>query len=94
MKTYTFYEESYWLSACCDCCTDDFIEMYNSDDIDPILGSSHSIEDCYVSAILSELGPTSVGEDYRDYLYGLHWKDLERISIDIDIEVIIVFKED
>lgn len=91
MKTYTFYEESYWLSACCDCCTDDFMELYSSDDTDPILGSSHSVNDCYINAILTDHGATSVSDEYREFLYDAEFSDLKSICDGLNIDVVIHF---
>ena len=88
-KTFYFYDQSYWLSACCDCCSDDYIECYNSDDTDPILGSAHSEDDCYINAILTDHGATMVSDEYRDFLYNASLDELKSICKGLDIEVVI-----
>lgn len=48
-KTITFYDESYYTSNGCSCCEPQFWECWNTDN--PLSGSCHSREDCYISAM-------------------------------------------
>lgn len=50
-KTITFYDESYYYytSNSCRCCEPQFWECWNTDN--PLSGSCHSREDCYISAM-------------------------------------------
>lgn len=54
MKFY-FTNDSWWDSPSCSCCPATLMEAYNSEDIDPSLGTAHYILDCYVKAILTVL---------------------------------------
>lgn len=92
MKTYTFYEQSYWLNACCDCCSDEYIELYNSKDTDPILGSCHSVEDCFANAILSFIGPMDTIWEERYQLYQAELYELKSLCRGLGIEVVINYE--
>lgn len=91
-RKFKFVDNSYWLPECSiwNRTEDNYIELYNSEDTDPILGSSHSIDDCYISAILSDHGATSVTEEYRQFLYNCSTEELLSIIDGLEIEVVIV----
>jgi len=90
MKTYTFFDDSYFASNGCDCCDDTYMECYNSNDTDCNLGSAHDYESCYFQAILTELGTEEVTDEHREGLYCMNLKELKEIAKDLNIKVEIV----
>ena len=90
MKTYTFFDDSYFASNGCDCCADTYMECYNSNDTDCNLGSAHNREDCYIQAIMTELGTEEVTDEHREGLYSMNLKELKEIAKDLNIKVEIV----
>ena len=90
MKTYTFFDDSYFASNGCDCCADTYMECYNSEDTDCNLGSAHDYESCYYQAILTELGVDNVTEEHRDGLYCMSLKELKQVAKDLNIRVKVV----
>lgn len=90
MKTFTFFDDSYFASNGCDCCEDTYMECYNSNDTDCNLGSAHDYESCYYQAILTELGAALVSDEYRDGLYCMNLKELKQIAKDLNIRVKVV----
>ena len=90
MKTFTFFDDSYFASNGCDCCADTYMECYNSNDTDCNLGSAHDYESCYYHAILTELGVDNVTEEHRECLYCMNLKELKEIAKDLNIKVEIV----
>ena len=86
-KTYTFYDDSWWDWPPCDCCQGGLVECYNSSDTDCNLGSAHSLEDCYVQAISTE-----VDEDYETTAkyYEMTLEQLEVKAQELGIEIKII----
>ena len=90
MKTYTFFDDSYFASNGCDCCADTYMECYNSEDTDCNLGSAHDYESCYYHAILTELGVDNVTEEHRECLYCMNLKELKQVAKDLKVKVEVV----
>lgn len=90
MKTFTFFDDSYFASNGCDCCDDTYMECYNSNDTDCNLGSAHNREDCYIQAIMTELGTEEVTDEHREGLYSMNLKELKEIAKDLNIKVEVV----
>ena len=90
MKKYLFTNDSWLDNPVCDCCEDTLIEGYNSDDVDYSLGSAGSIEDCYVQAIVTEIGSFCVGSTMHEMLRGKSLDELEDLAKLMEIEVVIV----
>ena len=94
MKTYFYTDDSYYLSNGCDCCEASFYECYNSNDTDYMLGSAHSIEDCWIHAILTELKLMSLTQDEVDEYYAYSLDTLKTLACSLDIDVEIEFQEE
>lgn len=91
MKTYTFFDDSYFASNGCDCCADTYMECYNSNDTDCNLGSAHNREDCYIQAIMTETGVDSCGAEYRgEHLELMSLEQLKQVTKMLKIKVEIV----
>lgn len=90
MRTFTFYDDSWFDQPECSCCDGSWVEAFNSSDTDCNLGSAHSEEDCYVQAILTELGSATVSDKYSDELYQMNLKALKQIATVLGIKVEIV----
>ena len=91
MKTYTFFDDSYFASNGCDCCDDTYMECYNSNDTDCNLGSANNREDCYIQAIMTETGVDSCGAEYRgEHLELMSLEQLKQVSKMLKIKVEIV----
>lgn len=53
---FNFTDDSWWDEGFgCDCCPATLMECYNSNDTDKSLGSAHSVAECYVQAVVTEL---------------------------------------
>ena len=89
-KKYLFTDDSYWDSPGCSCCDSYLVEVYNSNDTDCNLGSAHNREDCYIQAIMTELGTEEVTDEHREGLYSMNLKELKEIAKDLNIKVEIV----
>jgi len=85
-KEYFYYNDSYTLNLDGE---EQQIDLFNSVQLDPILGSAHSIEDCYILAILDDHGPTSISRSYRDFLNTSSLSELQSIADELGIDVII-----
>jgi hypothetical protein len=90
MKTFTFYDDSWYDQPGCSCCEGTYMECYTSDDTDCNLGSAHDYESCYYHAILTELGVDNVTEEHREGLCCMNLKELKEIAKDLNIKVEIV----
>ena len=90
MKTFTFFDDSYFASTSCDCCDSYLVEVYNSNDTDCNLGSAHDYESCYYHAILTELGVDNVTEEHRECLYCMNLKELKQVAKDLKVKVEVV----
>lgn len=90
MKTFTFFDDSYYDSSGCSCCDSYLVEVYNSDDTDYNLGSAHDYESCYYQAILTELSTEEVTDEHREGLYSMSLKELKQVAKDLNIKVRIV----
>lgn len=57
MKTYYFTDDSWWDEGfgCGCCCSATLMECYNSEDTDKSFGTAHSVAECYVQAVTTEL---------------------------------------
>jgi hypothetical protein len=89
MSKYVFYDDSYCFSNGCNCCEDIYMEAYNSDDTRCGMGSANSEEDCYIQAILTELGE-GFETDTADNLHTLSLEQLKDSASFLKIEVEIV----
>lgn len=89
MKTYTFWDDSWWDSNGCSCCPDTLMECYNSYDTDGRLGSAHSKEWCYVHSIITEIGWEIIPEDYEEKLWEMSVDELkvEAANLNITVEI-------
>lgn len=85
-KCFTFYDDSYSYSNGCDCCEGGWVECYNSSDTQSSLGSAHSVEDCYVQAIITESDTYKEDEE----LWELDLDSLKKIAKELCIEVRII----
>lgn len=83
-KTYTFYDDSWWDSHGCSCCPSTFMETYNCPDTSRNHGSAHSIEDCYVQAIIAEVG----GDAAKYYEMTLEQLEMKAQELGIEIKII------
>jgi len=90
MKTYTFFDDSWYDQPGCSCCGGFYMECYNSEDTDCNLGTAHSEEDCYVQATLTELSTEEVTDEHREGLYSMSLKELKQVAKDLNIKVRIV----
>ena len=89
MKTYRFYDDGYWDSRGCSCCPAVFVDVYNSDDTDPNLGSAHSVEDCYVQSILTREVEIGIPYDEAKEYYYMELDSLKILAYAMGIDVII-----
>lgn len=90
MTKYTFYEDSWWDYNGCSCCDPSWMEAYNSDDTLCGMGTAHSEEDCYIQAILTELGE-GYSTETADSLYELDIDTLKEKAKLLGVEVEIVY---
>lgn len=89
MKKYIFTNDSWWDNPACSCCDSYLVEVYNSDDTRCGMGSAHSEEDCYIQAILTELGE-GFETDTSDNLHTLSLEQLKDSASFLKIKVEIV----
>lgn len=90
-KTYTFHDDGWWDSNGCDCCEDWFFEAYNSEDVDPSLGTAHSYEDCVAYALITEAGGVDAFFDAElDRIWEMDWAELVDNANDLGIVVEVV----
>lgn len=89
MNKYTFYDEGYYDQPVCSCRGGTYMEAYNSDDTRCGMGSAHSEEDCYIQAILTELGE-GFETDTADNLHTLSLEQLKDSASFLKIKVEIV----
>ena len=89
MKTYTFYDDSWYDQPPCDCCQGGWMWSYNSDQVSCNFGSASSEEDCYLQAIATELG-YQYWEDVPDTYRELSYTDLKSFAENTGIKVEIV----
>lgn len=89
MKTYTFYDDSWYDQPPCDCCQGGWMWSYNSDQVSGNFGSAFSEEDCYLQAIATELG-YQYWEDVPDTYRELSYNDLKSFAENTGIKVEIV----
>ena len=92
-KVYTFHEESWWDSVC-DCCEATEMIYYDSKDTDLSLGTPHSKEDCYVSAIVTHIGRDLILDEELYKLYECSLNELLVLCDRLGIIVEIVEMED
>lgn len=90
MKKYVWYDESYHERSPCDCCEGSWIELYNSNDTDPRLGSAFSMEDCYTQSIITELGRYNITDEYEESLWHMPLEELKEEAKNLNIEIEIV----
>ena len=90
MKTYYFTDDSYLLDNGCSCCEASLVLAYNSSDTDPCLGTAHSEEDCWVQAIITEIGRENIHKEYEQRLYDMPLDDLklDAAAFDITVEIL------
>lgn len=87
MKTYYFKDDSWWDNPPCDCCEPYLMTAYNSDKTDPSLGTAHSEEDCWMQAIISEIGRWNIPDDYEERLYEMSLEELKQDATTLNITV-------
>lgn len=92
MNKYTFFDDSYWDSPGCSCCEPWYMEAYNSEKTDCNLGTASSREDCYIHAIITELGKNNghIPQDLLDQLYGASYDTLKAEAKRLKIKVEII----
>lgn len=94
MKKYYFTDDSWWDSSGCSCCEATLMEAYNSEDTDPSLGSSHSIAECYVQAVATELLLRHPRYEFDiDVLHLLEECEIKALCRSMNIEVEIEWAE-
>lgn len=87
-KKYYFTDDSWWDSPGCSCCEASLMEAYNSDDTYNPLGSAHSIAECYVQAVTTELLLRHPLYEFdADVLYLLEECEIKALCKSMDIEV-------
>ena len=89
MKTYTFYDDSWYDNPPCDCCDGYWMWSYNSSQVNGNFGSAFSEEDCYLQAIATELG-YQYWEDVPDLYRKMSYTELERVANAFGIDVVFV----
>ena len=89
MKTYTFFDDSYFASNGCDCCEDTWVSSFNSAQVVGNFGSAYSEEDCYLQAISTEMG-YEYWEDFPDTYRLMEYSDLKKVTDLLGIKVEIV----
>ena len=89
MKTYTFFDDSYFASNGCDCCEDTYMESYNSGQTCCNFGSASSEEDCYMQAIATEMG-YEYWEDFPDTYRLMDYAELKKVADLLGIKVEII----
>jgi len=89
IKTYTFYDDSWYDQPPCDCCQGGWMWSYNSDQVSGNFGSASSEEDCYLQAIATEKG-WEYWEDVPDDLREMDYDQLKNIADSMNIEVRII----
>ncbi len=92
MKTFKFFDDSWYERPACDCCPGQWMQCYNSGETDSNLGSAHSEEDCYIHAIITELGKNNshIPQDLLDQLYGASYDTLKAEAKRLKIKVEII----
>lgn len=88
MKKFYFKDDSYWSSQGCSCCEDTMMEVYNSEETDPSLGSAHYRLDCCIQAILTVLIERYNSYDFdTEALYLLKECEVKALCKAMEIEV-------
>ena len=85
-RRFTFYDDSWWDNPPCDCCQGGLMECYNSSDTESNLGSAHSIEHCYIQAIITECDAYKEDEG----LWEMDLDSLKKIAKELCVEVEII----
>ena len=89
MKTFTFFDDSYFASNGCDCCEGSWVSSFNSSQVVGNFGSAFSEEDCYLQAIATEMG-YEYWEDVPDTYRLMEYSDLKKVTDLLGIKVEIV----
>jgi len=89
MKTYTFYDDSWYDQPPCDCCQGGWMWSYNSDQVSGNFGSASSEEDCHLQAIATEMG-YEYCEDFPDTYRLMEYSDLKKVADLLGIKVEVV----
>ena len=89
MKTYTFFDDSWYDNPPCDCCDGYWMWSYNSSQVNGNFGSAFSEEDCYLQAIATELG-YQYWEDVPDEYREMSYNDLKFLAENTGIKLEIV----
>ena len=90
MKKYTFWDDGYYDGCGCDCCEDTYMECYNSVDTDCNMGTAHSIEDCYVQALLSAADKDYESAYYKQMLCYEELDGLKELVEELGIQVEVI----
>lgn len=89
MKTYTFYDDSWFDQPVCDCCEGSWVSSFNSSQVVGNFGSAFSEEDCYMQSIATEMG-YEYWEDFPDTYRLMEYSDLKKVTDLLGIKVEIV----
>ena len=89
MKTYTFFDDSWFDNPPCDCCDGCWMWSYNSSQEKGNFGSASSEEDCYMQAIATEMG-YEYWEDFPDTYRLMEYSDLKKVTDLLGIDVVFV----
>ena len=89
MKTFTFFDDSWFDNPPCDCCDGCWMWSYNSDQVCCNFGSAYSEEDCYIQAIATEMG-YEYWEDFPDTYRLMNYAELKKVADILKIKVEIV----
>ena len=89
MKTFTFFDDSWFDNPPCDCCEGSWQWSYNSSQVNGNFGSAFSEEDCYLQAISTELG-YQYWEDVPDIYRAMEYSDLKKVADILKLKVEII----
>lgn len=75
----------------CSCCEDELFEAFNSEDVDPFLGTAHSLEDCLAYSVITERGGVdALSEEELNEVWNKRRPALLREAKRLGIEVEVV----
>lgn len=88
MKKFYFTDNSWWDSQGCSCCEASLMEVYNSEDTDPSLGTAHYKLECYIKAIYTVMIKRNHSCDFDpEALYLMEEVEIEALCKAMGIEV-------
>jgi len=89
MKTYTFYDDSWYDQPPWQQSHGGWINSFNSDQVNGNFGSALSEEDCYMQAIATEMG-YEFWEDVPDTYRLMDYAELKKVADILKIKVEVV----